>query len=241
MDDSVEPSVLKEISRENPYVEWGVLLRSDKQGTPRYASDALLQELGGLGVHLAAHLCGDYCEEALRGRYDAVERLLRLGFKRVQMNPTRANNVILQPEDMAEHTENARRLIERFPQAEFILQWNEETRALWAPLLDASPPNLSLLFDASCGTGVAITAPPAPREGVRCGYAGGLGPSTLGPILQQLEEATGDAVVWVDMESSLRRVSGDADTFSIDACRACIAVVKASPVVTIAAEEHRNW
>jgi len=31
--------------------------------------------------------------------------------------------------------------------AEFIVQRNEETRPLWAPLLDAPPPNVSFLFD----------------------------------------------------------------------------------------------
>ena len=43
-DDSVEPAQLKEISEKHGWVEWGVLFRDEKAGTPRYASAKWLAE-----------------------------------------------------------------------------------------------------------------------------------------------------------------------------------------------------
>lgn len=46
VDDSVDLDDLVSLSESNPWIEWGVLLRSDKQGQPRYASFELLDRLG---------------------------------------------------------------------------------------------------------------------------------------------------------------------------------------------------
>mmetsp|Transcript_25296 Transcript_25296/g.39978 ORF Transcript_25296/g.39978 Transcript_25296/m.39978 type:complete len:291 (-) Transcript_25296:69-941(-) len=45
VDDSVNLDDLVSLSEANPWIEWGVLLRSDKQGSPRYASSELLDRL----------------------------------------------------------------------------------------------------------------------------------------------------------------------------------------------------
>ena len=45
-DDSVEPTLLSAISAQHPWVEWGVLFREEKAGTPRYASRKWLERLG---------------------------------------------------------------------------------------------------------------------------------------------------------------------------------------------------
>ena len=44
-DDSVDPHLLLLISKAYPFVEWGVLFRPDKVGTPRYASDEWVERL----------------------------------------------------------------------------------------------------------------------------------------------------------------------------------------------------
>lgn len=232
VDDSVSVEALLQLSAICPVVEWGLLFRSDRQGEPRYASPALVHRLSeavaGSNVRLAAHLCGDYCEDVLlRGDCSKVEMLIGCGFKRFQLNPTKANNVHLAVGDEAKYVTNVRSLMARFPTVEFILQANEETRALTSSMLalekEEIPHNMSLLFDASCGTGVEISAIPAPIQGVPCGYAGGIGPLNLRKIVHAISQVVGDGAVWLDMESSLRRISADkADVFDLDACRSCI-------------------
>ena len=45
-DDTVDPAELKEISDQHGWVEWGVLFRPEKAGSPRFASDEWLKRLG---------------------------------------------------------------------------------------------------------------------------------------------------------------------------------------------------
>ena len=88
-DDSCEPLLLQALSLRYPYVEWGVLFRPDKEGTPRYASPACLARLAaaaaasGGAMRLAGHLCGARAQEVLRGDATFVARLRALGFARV--------------------------------------------------------------------------------------------------------------------------------------------------------------
>mmetsp|Transcript_22796 Transcript_22796/g.70640 ORF Transcript_22796/g.70640 Transcript_22796/m.70640 type:complete len:126 (-) Transcript_22796:241-618(-) len=102
------------------------------------------------------------------------------------------------------------------PALEFIIQKNDETRPLWEPLLANPPPNMALLVDESCGLGVAMEGGyPAPSDGVKTGYAGGIGPHN---ILKVLEDVTTAAAqegkgVWVDMESRLRSDINGSDCF----------------------------
>ncbi len=151
-DDSVEPSKLAAISAEHEWVEWGVLLREDKAGQPRYASAGWLQRLGAANaprsMRLAAHLCSTRVDELLRGETAYVRRMHEeVGFSRFQINATRANGT-----DMSAFSDDvaAARCVERLreafaelPQIEFILQRNSETRPLWERLLEQPPPNMS--------------------------------------------------------------------------------------------------
>lgn len=101
--------------------------------------------------------------------------------------------------------------------------------------MTSSPPqNMSFLFDASCGRGELITADNMPKplveRGIRCGYAGGIGPSTIRDVLAAVTTAASGAPVWVDMESSLRLLTTEIksnetkEIFSIDKCFECIMV-----------------
>ena len=68
-DDSVDPLLLQLISTKYPWVEWGVLLRPDLEGTPRYPTamwlDALVDVNKSTGslMRLAGHLCKQRCQE----------------------------------------------------------------------------------------------------------------------------------------------------------------------------------
>ncbi|CAK4084034.1 unnamed protein product [Aphanomyces euteiches] len=231
-DDSVDPKLLQLISKHYPWVEWGVLFRPDLEGTPRYATAGWVQRLSTVAsetpMKLAAHLCSSRCQEILSGNWEFVSGLAKLGFARVQVNATAANLVVVDPSKIEEIVEGILKCIREVPTIEWIIQTNEETKEIWTRLVVAAPSNMSILFDASCGLGVAMTEFPTPLSNIRCGYAGGISPTNVSAMLARISEVCGDQSFWIDMESSLRAIlrdnaSGlDKDVFSIDKCFACI-------------------
>ena len=102
VDDScTNPEILQMISLHYPWVEWGVLLRPDLEGQPRYPTRPWIEKLadvnkstGGL-MRLAGHPCGSRCQQVLDGDFSFVRELHALGFGRVQVNATVANNVVM--------------------------------------------------------------------------------------------------------------------------------------------------
>jgi phosphoribosylanthranilate isomerase len=71
------------------------------------------------------------------------------------------------------------------------------------------PGVVSPLFDLSGGAGVLPVEWPPAWSGVRCGYAGGLGPANVAEQLARIERAAPGASFWIDME---RRVRSEDDS-----------------------------
>lgn len=203
---------------------------------------------------LAAHLCAGRCRQVLlpaskatteesshqnnnetkttnpaARRFPTPESFLTAlyewGFRRVQLNPTKVNGF---DSALLREGECWRRLVataNAFPQLEFIVQRNAETRELWEPLVDhlseVTSANVAFLFDASAGKGVEMRSIPIPSavdgrvaERGKFGYAGGLGPHNVERVLGEIAgefHARGmldDGVVtWIDMESGIREPS----------------------------------
>ena len=127
-DDSVDPALLRLLSEKHEWIEWGVLFRSDKEGSPRYASAEWVQALSTHALEsdgrmrIAGHLCGNYALAAVRGDPSFVRKLQRQGFKRVQVNPTAANGVDLSTEQDAARL--LKKAISDVPEMEWIVQAN---------------------------------------------------------------------------------------------------------------------
>ena len=242
IDDSISPEHLRLISHHYPWVEWGALFRSDLAGTPRYPSDQWIEKLrvsyqkSHGEMRLAAHLCCDRCQEVIEGNARFAQNLYDIGFRRVQVNATAANGVDVNPDRIYDYVQNIRKCITSVPNMEWIIQCNTETSAIWQELIKSPPLNMSLLYDASCGKGIGIVDLPSPADypEIPCGYAGGIGPTTIGNILVKVGEASKSLSpkqppVWIDMESSLRTkvlldtaTNTSTDIFSIDKCFSCI-------------------
>mmetsp|Transcript_10185 Transcript_10185/g.12360 ORF Transcript_10185/g.12360 Transcript_10185/m.12360 type:complete len:294 (+) Transcript_10185:19-900(+) len=194
VDDTVSPELLASISARYEFVEWGILLRDELEGTPRYASKPWMERLkvvnANKSMRLAGHLCSKRCEQILKGDASYVQTLHeQFGINRFQVNATVANNVNnnLVNDEGAMNLLNA---ILSLPNIEFILQRNEETRPIWEFIEKQSnsekPQNMSYLFDESKGTGVVAAEWPDPPNNVKFGYAGGLGPKTLETQMEKM-------------------------------------------------------
>jgi hypothetical protein len=233
-DDSVHPHQLALISHAYPLTEFGVLFRPDQEGTPRYASPEWVMRLGetassmkeaGHTMKLAAHLCGSRVNEVLEGKgAEFLRYLLDTGFQRVQINATAVNGV--DTSRLAESVPTLWNTIQEFPQLEFILQKNEETKPLWEGidniLKRQTVPNIAMLLDESKGTGVLSSAWPIPSILCKTGYAGGIGPQNITTVLKDIARAVqgseSNKTFWIDMESSLRSTKNGNDVFDLDKC-----------------------
>jgi hypothetical protein len=242
VDDSVHPNQLAMYAHLYPLVEFGVLFRPDREGQPRYPTKEWVVLLSETVNHnhqhhkmkLAAHLCERRVDEVLMGDDSFVSELYEWGFGRVQINATAVNGVDTSVFDKNPKgvVENFLAVVHKYPELEFILQKNDETRPLWEGVLEHTnsntnsvefPSNVSMLLDESKGTGVLPkTWPPIPTgTSYKIGYAGGIGPTNVSEVLSKIREvaAVGDqGEFWIDMESSLRSQKNGRDVFDLDKC-----------------------
>jgi hypothetical protein len=214
-DNSVDPRSLADLSKEFPFVEWGILF-SRKQKGPRWPSRQWFEELAVVDQHsnqlrLSLHLCGAVVRETLKGDFSGM--LLEVPkvemFQRVQLNTHGQvhefnSSFISTASDM---------------EPEFIFQFDEVNNELFQ---QASGKGFSALFDLSHGAGVLPENWPYPLPGFKCGYAGGLGPDNLDQQLQKIESLVGETPIWVDMETKVR--TNDDQHFDVAKVRKCLEI-----------------
>jgi hypothetical protein len=175
-------------------------------------------------MRLAAHLCSTRVNEVLGGKDEFLSTLLELGFQRVQINATAVNGV--DTSVLQESVPTLCEIVRKYPNLEFILQKNDETKPLWQGLLLSNdcgpaghlPSNVSMLVDESKGTGVLASSWPVPPSEYQIGYAGGIGPHNIDAVLSDIMEVAQGKEVWIDMESSLRSTKDGKDVFDLDKC-----------------------
>jgi hypothetical protein len=216
-DDSVSPDDLLAISREHPFVEWGILFSQKRQGSPRYPSDAWTRRLAAANAHgdlkLAAHLCGQWVRDLVVDVNFSWKRTtyswLWSDIARFQLNFHGQFH-----RQHAEFHEAIAHHADVFGRA-FILQCDGPNDTAVKAILDGD--TICPLFDRSGGAGVEPDQWPAAIPGVYCGYAGGLGPDTISQQLDTIAQAAGDATIWIDMETRVR--SDDDRTFDLEKVR----------------------
>ena len=136
IDESINIPDLLKISKIFPFVEWGILLRSDLEGTSRYPTadwiTHFLQKRSNCNytVNLAGHLCGNRVTELFSGNYQYIEYLNSHQFNRLQVNATKINGVTLNENNLSMYYLNLITAIRAFPKIEWIIQRNTETERL---------------------------------------------------------------------------------------------------------------
>lgn len=189
-DDGVDPRHLADLSREFPFVEWGILFSQKREGQARYPDEDWRIEMGQLRkrcpIALAFHLCGQASRDTLSGSRRWVGMMVGQGPFRVQLNG---------------YTPIAPALESLRPDIEWVLQVRSE-QDLEHASHDANRLDASVLFDPSGGKGFEPFSWPRAPLGLRLGYAGGINPDNVLDVLSAIGPVPHD--FWIDMESGVR-------------------------------------
>jgi hypothetical protein len=231
-DDSIDPGVLVGLSKQFPFVEWGILVSETRTGSPRFPSFQWIRELKLIAlrnhVKLSMHLCGWWVRELLLGNVLVDPDLIQgPAFDRIQLN--------FHAENTPCNAERCFTALLGLGPRQYIFQidgadGNKHLEAIYAendgpPYVDAVP-----LFDVSGGAGILPAHWPKPQymtsdvEHCYHGYAGGLGPENLEQQIPLIGEAAGDTDIWIDMET---RVRSDNDRlFDLSKVARCLAIAE---------------
>jgi len=228
-DDSVEPSDLLALSREHPFVEWGLLVSASNTGTPRFPSYRWLLSLVEQCIvaavnyrepRLSLHFCGRWVRGLLLGQQPEGMPHWFTGpqFQRMQLN-FHGETLPCVPEAFG-------KALGDFQDKQIIFQIDGHMgQSFLASVADerGNPFDAVPLFDCSHGAGVLPGTWPAPFcPKTYHGYAGGLGPDNLAEQLPLIGAAAGETRIWIDMES---RVRTD-ERFDLAKVRRCLEICK---------------
>ncbi len=239
-DDDTPIAKMLRISKDFPFVEWGILAsESNEKGAPRFPNrgwcEFLLKNAPD-EMQLSLHLCGRWVRQLLLGVDELPGDGIDPKFRRVQLNF---------------HAERTKCKPTGFFQALLTLdgpkprQWifqhdgsggNDHHDAVNAEAYENNHVDAVALFDVSGGAGIVPTEWPAPEyiaasDGDRedyayHGYAGGIGPDNVLTEIERIRKVV-DKVddhcrIWIDMETRVRtneRLDLDKVVAVLEACR----------------------
>lgn len=192
------------LTKEYPYVEWGILVGS-REGGPRFPRHewiaAIAQSMEAAKANLSLHLCGSPLREVMaKGDVawsDALDRALS-AFQRVQFNFHGS------PIDKGAADNIAKAMASRFIGKEAIVQLDGVNNWVVERLVSQGVRRVSGLHDCSHGAGVLPKHWPAAMKHRPTGFAGGLSPDNLEEQMPLIEAAAGDRDYWIDMETGVR-------------------------------------
>lgn len=227
-DDQIDPVKLRNLSREFPFVEWGILFSPKREGYPRYPS---LSWIGHAKEALrdhrtAAHLCGDAARFPLQRSGLEMFRTA-LGFGRVQVNGYGFSDNL----DGGGPIETCLRTLG--DACRWILQVKDESQLAPAAAIARPYARADLLYDPSGGQGLSPHHwPRGAGLRVNLGYAGGIGPENVASVVEELRElrSIGTDPYWIDMESGVR--SGAAPDDELDLAKVRAVLEAARPFVS---------
>lgn len=197
-DDTTDIGALEDLSREFPFVEWGILVSSRQEGSPRFPSRRWIAGFADAvrdrEINVSMHVCGRWVRQLLLGALDWNELPDVVSVcQRVQINTHAEVH-----QSKTSMMDNLRRLQGK----QFIFQWDGVNDHLAMAALGWGI-DAAALFDTSGGAGVLPTSWPAAVAGIPCGYAGGLGPDNVVAQVAAIETVC-NVPYWIDMERRVR-------------------------------------
>ena len=197
------------IAQKYPKIEFGVLVGSLSGHSNIFPSLNIVREFRDFGVmssddykndlHTAIHLCGVYSLEVMQaeGASEGVFEMCR-GFGRVQIN---LHGDEFNSNDIDTNAAAIRRFADKVSCDSVILQH----KSGWEDVPVVDHPKVEYLYDRSGGAGRAAFHewPDPPLEG-RYGFAGGIGPDTIGEAMTFVHRWP-EYRLWMDMEGRVRK------------------------------------
>ena len=191
-DDATNIDDILKISKQHPFVEWGILISSSRTGEKRYPSHTWINQLLDQNLNLSCHICGSWVKQICKGFWDEIPEFIS-SFKRIQLN---FSPYLVLIEDTP--------FVESLKDKHYIFQIKKPTDYIQALRKLALNKNkqASFLYDTSGGRGLYDKNWPNPID--YCGYAGGLEPDLLENQLNEIESVVKDNTIWIDVESKVR-------------------------------------
>lgn len=241
-DNSIRPEDLIPLSKEFPFVEWGILFSASNHGGPRFPSIDWLLDFRNVArrehFNLSLHICGRYVRQILIGETPQAVWGVIDDYQRMQLNFHAEKNECKPAECL-----KALVAFSNHGEREFIFQIDGERGNTHLENISAEMDNVDYieavgLFDISGGTGILPTEWPEPQyldvtpgpdgEGIESyryhGYAGGLGPDNLAEQIPLIGKASKGCRFWIDMETKVR---SDSDRrFDLAKVRRCLEISK---------------
>lgn len=213
-DDSVSPLDLIQLSKDFPFVEWGILIGSHG-GTTRFPSAKWFRQLHEaceaehpFHVNLSLHLCGSVLRSLLAGESPTfADEVEPAEFSRCQLN---FHGERVSPE-WAANLVDARGSL---PIPSTIIQLDGVNDWIVEEFQDRDL-HVSGLYDQSHGAGVKPDQWPFPNPRWSIGYAGGLGPGNVAREVVAMKAIACGQDFWIDMETKLYT----GDRFDLGKCR----------------------
>jgi hypothetical protein len=205
-DDNVKPEDLVDLSTKYPFVEWAILLSPTREGAKRFPTKEWIAKLQKYSdqLRLSGHFCGRWVRELVReGKCSIKDDRPGIWpmFQRMQIN-------------FHGNWEHCPQFLDciHLMRKQIIFQIDSFDNELFNKARQA---NLDVvpLFDISHGRGWTPETWPCALKGVRCGFAGGLGPHNIEKELQKIKASSHDAEIWLDMETNVR---DNQDMFDLD-------------------------
>ena len=189
------------ISRDFPFVEWGLLLSSSKSGMDnRYPNISYLDTYNNVCQELqtSVHLCGRLARDAAKNRLFPIETVLELlpSTNRVQVNlGDSISEYIFLTDELRKYCKYGLQMIIQSPSFQ-----NTAVRKF----RDYSLKNeVVFLHDSSGGRGIEGKFE-VPVNSDLVGFAGGFNPSNVKSKLESILEFQNPNDFWIDMESGVR-------------------------------------
>lgn len=216
-DDSIKPEDLIDLTIRFPFVEWGILLSKNNEGSVRFPTREWIETLyndvkGRLHpnvLNLSGHICGRWVRDICNGEWTIVEEMPKLlhAFQRFQLNfHAQVHSLNRQKFFYAGveflQTYDSRLIFQMDDVNNSILDEAKELGIVASPL-----------FDLSGGLGILPSSWPE-AKGFYTGYAGGLSPENVAEQIEKIRKVAGDARIWIDVERRVR--SEDDSQFDLD-------------------------
>jgi len=239
-DDATAPESLLPLSKEYPFVEWGVLVAKNEIEEPKYPSVSWLerwlnfrdeQKKQGFDIDFSIHICNEWAEEIAFGGSGAFDKMGHILSRvpRLQLNFARFLDDKLNKEKLF--------ALLKGKDQEFVFQL--PSFSYIDLVLEARKQGIRAFafFDPSAGQGISPSGgwPNPPSVNIPVGFAGGLGPLNLQAALNTISklssyelepsvELPADHVreYWVDMETNVRTDG----KFDLEKVHTCLKIAK---------------